>query len=138
MSLKPCVVVKPYLLLSEWAITFRPRAQAVTGKTPLWEQCACTTRHGIGLYLFGDNLVPTQFRYPASATTQAQMPSDLCTLLQEQQTPNTQKVIATDSASAKVAVARAVVADPDMEAERKMAALVCSLENKDACLSCGS
>ena len=64
--------------------------------------------------------------------------SDLCSLLQEQQTPNTQNVIATDSASAKVAVARAVVADPDMEAERKMAALVCSLENKDACLSCGS
>ena len=57
--------------------------------------------------------------------------------MQEQQSPNTQ-VVATDSASAKVAVAKAVVADPDMEAERKMAALVCSLENKDACLMCGS
>ena len=57
--------------------------------------------------------------------------------MQEQQSPNT-RVIATDSASAKVAVAKAVVADPDMEAERKMAALVCSLENKDACLMCGS
>ena len=57
---------------------------------------------------------------------------------QEQQSANTQTVIATDSASAKAAVAKAVVADPDMEAERKMAALVCSLENKDACLMCGS
>ncbi|DBA70905.1 hypothetical protein WJX79_003848 [Trebouxia sp. C0005] len=57
--------------------------------------------------------------------------------LKEQQSPNTQ-IIATDSASAKAAVAKAVVADPDMEAERKMAALVCSLENKDDCLMCGS
>ena len=58
-------------------------------------------------------------------------------VLQEQQDPNAQ-VIATDTASAKAAVAKAVVAAPDMEAERKMAALVCSLENKDECLMCGS
>lgn len=56
-------------------------------------------------------------------------------MVQEQQSPN---IVATDSASAKAAVAKAVVADPDMEAERKMAALVCSLENKDECLMCGS
>ena len=29
-------------------------------------------------------------------------------------------------------------ADVDMAQEAKMAAMVCSLENKDACLSCGS
>lgn len=58
-------------------------------------------------------------------------------VMQEQQSPNTQ-IIATDSASAKAAVAKAVVADPDMEAERKLAAMVCSLENKDECLMCGS
>lgn len=34
------------------------------------------------------------------------------------------------------AVARSL--DADMEEERRMAALVCSLENKDACLMCGS
>lgn len=58
--------------------------------------------------------------------------------MQEQQSPNIQTVIAVDSASAKVAIAKAVVADPDMEAERKLVQLVCSLENKDACLMCGS
>lgn len=60
--------------------------------------------------------------------------------MQEQQSPNTntQDVVAVDSATAKAAVAKAVVADPDMEAERKLAQLVCSLENKDACLMCGS
>lgn len=28
--------------------------------------------------------------------------------------------------------------DPDVEKERQLAAMVCSLENKDACLMCGS
>ena len=58
-------------------------------------------------------------------------------MMQEHQSPNAQ-IVATDSVSARAAVAKAVVADPDMEAERKMAALVCSLENKDDCLMCGS
>ena len=31
-----------------------------------------------------------------------------------------------------------VPVDADMEAERRLAAMVCSLENKDACLACGS
>ena len=43
-----------------------------------------------------------------------------------------------DSASAKAAVTKAVMSDPDMETERQLAAMVCSLENKDACLMCGS
>ena len=59
---------------------------------------------------------------------------------QEQQSTNAQMpdVVAVDSATAKAAVAKAVVAEPDMEAERKLAQLVCSLENKDDCLMCGS
>ena len=32
----------------------------------------------------------------------------------------------------------AVPVDADMEAERRLAAMVCSLENKDECLACGS
>jgi len=32
----------------------------------------------------------------------------------------------------------AAPAAADMEAERRLAAMVCSLENKDECLACGS
>lgn len=32
----------------------------------------------------------------------------------------------------------ALPVDADMEAERRLAAMVCSLENKDECLACGS
>lgn len=67
-------------------------------------------------------------------------PDSALLALQEQQSTNAQMpdVVAVDSATAKAAVAKAVVADPDMEAERKLAQLVCSLENKDDCLMCGS
>lgn len=40
------------------------------------------------------------------------------------------------AALAGVGVARSL--DADMEEERRLAAMVCSLENKDGCLMCGS
>ena len=33
---------------------------------------------------------------------------------------------------------KAAAPDQDMEKEQRLAAMVCSLENKDACLMCGS
>lgn len=36
------------------------------------------------------------------------------------------------------AAAKPAVVDVDMEKEKQLAAMVCSLENKDACLMCGS
>ncbi len=65
-----------------------------------------------------------------------------CCLPVQEQSANVQQDVppATprDSASAKAAVTKAVMSDPDMETERQLAAMVCSLENKDACLMCGS
>ncbi|KAK9798912.1 hypothetical protein WJX73_008698, partial [Symbiochloris irregularis] len=37
-----------------------------------------------------------------------------------------------------VAESRLAAVDADLERERQLAAMVCSLENKEACLSCGS
>lgn len=34
--------------------------------------------------------------------------------------------------------AKPVIVDADMEKEKQLAAMVCSLENKDECLMCGS
>ena len=39
---------------------------------------------------------------------------------------------------AKVGKKAAVPVDADMEVEQRLAAMVCSLENKDECLACGS
>ena len=46
--------------------------------------------------------------------------------------------IATESPGPAIAAKPARPVDPDMENERRLAAMVCSLENKDECLMCGS
>lgn len=43
-----------------------------------------------------------------------------------------------NGSAGQAAPARAAAKDPDMEKERQLAAMVCSLENKDDCLMCGS
>ena len=45
---------------------------------------------------------------------------------------------AMDSVTAKAAVTKAVMANPDMEAERELAKLICSRENKDDSMMCAS
>jgi hypothetical protein len=40
--------------------------------------------------------------------------------------------------AASNAAAKAAALDAQLERERQLAAMVCSLENKDACLMCGS